>query len=161
MRVRNAEEAEVGLLASLWFDSWHDAHAKIVPVELPRLRTLENLEARLKAMFPSVRVVDLSDEPGGLCAIRGDELYLLYVSAEARGSGVAAALLADAETRLSQDGVEVAWLACAVGNERAARFYEKWGWHRVGTMIKQLQTPSGTIPLEVWRYEKRLLPGDR
>jgi GNAT superfamily N-acetyltransferase len=161
MRVRNAEEAEVGLLASLWFDSWHDAHAKIVPVELPRLRTLENLEARLKAMFPSVRVVDLSDEPGGLCAIQGDELYLLYVSAEARGSGVAAALLADAETRLSQDGVEVAWLACAVGNERAARFYEKWGWHRVGTMIKQLQTPSGTIPLEVWRYEKRLLPGDR
>ena len=156
MVVRSAEEAEIGELAKLWYDSWQDGHAKIVAVELPRLRTLENLEARLKATLPSVRVVDLSDEPAGLCAIQGDELYLLYVSAKARGSGVAAALLADAEVRLSESGVEVAWLACAVGNERAARFYEKWGWHRVGTEVKQLDTPNGNIPLEVWRYEKRL-----
>jgi GNAT superfamily N-acetyltransferase len=157
MRVRNAEEAEIGLLARLWYDSWQDAHAQIVPVELPRSRTLVNLEERLKEMLPSVRVVDLSDEPAGLCAIQGDELYLLYLSAKARGSGVAAALLADAEARLSQSGVELAWLACAVGNDRAARFYEKSGWHRVRTMVKPLETPSGAFPLEVWRYEKRLL----
>ena len=161
MMVRSAEEAEIGELARLWYDSWQDGHAKIVPVELPRLRTLENLEARLKATLPSVRVVDLSDEPAGLCSIQGDELYLLYVSAKARGSGVAADLLADAEDRLSQSGVEVAWLACAVGNDRAARFYEKFGWHRVGTMVKQLQTPSGAYPLEVWRYEKGLLQGTK
>ena len=161
MVVRSAEEAEIGELAKLWYDSWQDGHAKIVPVELPRLRTLENLEARLKATLPSVRVVDLSDEPAGLCAIQGDELYLLYVSAKARGSGVASALLADAEARLSENSVEVAWLACAVGNERAARFYEKFGWHRVGTMVKQLEMPSGAFPLEVWRYEKRLLQGNK
>lgn len=160
MRVRNAEEAEIGQLAKLWYDSWQDAHAKIVPVELPRLRTLESLEERLKATLPSVRVVDLSDEPAGFCAIKGDELYQLFVSAKARGSGVAAVLLADGETRLAESGVEVAWLACAIGNERAARFYEKWGWHRVGTMVNELETPSGIFPLEVWRYEKRLRQGN-
>jgi|SRR5919106_1626751 GNAT superfamily N-acetyltransferase len=156
VEIRDAEDGEIGRLARLWYDSWQNAHAKIVPVELPRLRTVKRLEDRLTAMLPRVRVVDLSGEPAGLCAIKDDELYLLYLSAEARGSGVAAALLADAETRLSEGGVEVAWLACAIGNDRAARFYEKWGWQRVGTEIKQLETPNGNLPLEVWRYEKRL-----
>ncbi|MDZ5695843.1 GNAT family N-acetyltransferase [Chelativorans sp. M5D2P16] len=75
---------------------------------------------------------------------------------EARGSGVAAALIADAEARLAGSGVETAWLACAIGNERAARFYEKSGWRLAGTVVNQAETSTGPFPLEVWRYEKRL-----
>ena len=71
-------------------------------------------------------------------------------------AGAAAALLADAEARLSAAGVELAWLACAIGNERAARFYGPRGWRRAGTVVSLLETSVGTIPLEVWRYEKRL-----
>jgi len=78
------------------------------------------------------------------------------VSARARGSGVAAALIADAEARLSARGVETAWLTCAIGNDRAARFYEKCGWHRAGTVVEELATPEGTIQVNAWRYEKRL-----
>jgi GNAT superfamily N-acetyltransferase len=89
--------------------------------------------------------------------VQGDELYQLFVSSEARGSGAAAALVADAEARLAAAGVGIAWLACAIGNERAARFYEKCGWRRAGTMINPLDTPDGVLPLEVWRYEKRLI----
>jgi GNAT superfamily N-acetyltransferase len=73
-----------------------------------------------------------------------------------RGSGIAAALIADAEARLSEAGVATAWLACAIGNDRAARFYEKRGWRRVGIMLNQLETPNGIFSLEVWRYEKSL-----
>jgi len=86
--------------------------------------------------------------------VKGDELYQLYVAAELRGSGVAAALMADADAQFSAQGVKTAWLACAIGNHRAARFYEKCGWHRVGTMINHLETTEGTFLLEVWRYEK-------
>ncbi|WP_328600485.1 GNAT family N-acetyltransferase [Mesorhizobium xinjiangense] len=93
-------------------------------------------------------------QPVGFCMIKQDELYQLFVSREARGAGVAAALLVDAEKRLAANGVTKAWLACAIGNERAARFYEKSGWHRVGPMINELETPDGTFQLEVWRYEK-------
>lgn len=39
---------------------------------------------------------------------------------------------------------------------RAARFCEKPGWRRAGTMINHAETASGTFPLEVWRYEKTL-----
>jgi ribosomal protein S18 acetylase RimI-like enzyme len=88
--------------------------------------------------------------------LKGDELYQLYVSAQSRGSGVAAALVADAEERLAESGVTTAWLACAIGNERAARFYEKCGWRRIGVVVSELEIPSGILPLDVWRYEKSL-----
>ena len=156
MNVRAAEEVEVERLARVWFDGWQESHAQIVPAELVRLRTLESFRDRLRAALPDVRVVGPLGAPVGFSIVKGDELYQLFVSVEARGSDVAAALIADAEARLTAGGVATAWLACAIGNERAARFYEKCGWHRVGTMVNFAETSSGTFPLEVWRYEKSL-----
>jgi ribosomal protein S18 acetylase RimI-like enzyme len=157
MDVRAAETAEFGHLARLWHDGWQDAHAAILPAELARFRTLESFEERLRAAFAFVRVIGPAGEPVGFHLIKGEELYQLYVSAGSRGSGVAALLIADAEAHLAKKGVETAWLACAIGNERAARFYEKSGWRRAGTMINRLETPDGLFPLEVWRYEKPLI----
>ena len=156
MVVRAATEAEIDALAKVWYDGWQDAHARIVPAELTRLRTLESFRERLRQRLPNIRAVGPSGAPVGFSMLKDDELYQLYVSAHARGSGVAAALIADAEARLSEMGVDTAWLACAIGNERAARFYEKCGWHRASTIVSQLETPNGTFPLEVWRYEKSL-----
>jgi ribosomal protein S18 acetylase RimI-like enzyme len=155
MSVRPAQAAEIDHLAKVWYDGWQDAHARILPAELTRIRTLESFRDRLQAALPDVRVVGPFPTPVGFCIVKGDELYQLYVSAEARGSGVAAALMADAEARFAEKGVELAWLACAVGNDRAARFYEKRGWRRSGTVIYQPDAADG-MPLEVWRYEKRM-----
>jgi ribosomal protein S18 acetylase RimI-like enzyme len=91
--------------------------------------------------------------------VRGDRLYQLFVASRARGTGVASALLSDAELRLAQGGVELTWLTCAVGNERAARFYEKSGWNRMGTVVEHTETSDGPFALAIWRYEKRLMPG--
>jgi len=157
VEVRDAQSAELDQLATLWLDGWTDAHAAILPAELRRFRTWESFRERLAHDLPHTRVIGASGEPLGFCIVKDDELYQLYVSAQARGAGVAAALIDDAESRLAQSGVETAWLACAIGNERAARFYEKRGWHRAGTMINELDTPEGIVPLEVWRYEKTLI----
>lgn len=154
--VRAAEEAEVGLLARIWYDGWQDAHAAIMPAELKRLRTLESFRERLEAGLADVRAAGPVGAPVAFCILKHDELYQLYVSGAARGTGVAAALVADAEARLAGAGVETAWLACAIGNDRAARFYEKCGWRRAGVVVYQADLASGTMPLEVWRYEKRL-----
>jgi GNAT superfamily N-acetyltransferase len=156
MNVRFADESEVDFLAHLWFDVWHESHPQLVPSELTRQRTLDNFRSRLQTLVRSIRVVGPAGAPLGFSIVKNDELYQLFVSRESRGSGVAAALMADAEDRLARNGVRTAWLACAIGNQRAARFYEKSGWRRTGTMIDQLDTASGKFPMEVWRYEKRL-----
>jgi GNAT superfamily N-acetyltransferase len=124
-QVRPVDPSEVGLLARLWYDGWQDAHAAIVPAELARRRTLPRFEERLRAALDNVRTVGPIGAPLGFALIKGDELYQLYVSAAARGTGVASTLIADAEARLRTQGVETAWLGCAIGNSRAARFYEK------------------------------------
>jgi len=156
MNVRSAEAVEIDHLAQTWYDGWQDAHARIVPVELKRARTLDSFRDRMRDGLSQVRVIGPQGSPLGFAMLKGDELYQLYVSAQARGSGVAAALIADAEARLAAGGVKTAWLACAIGNERAARFYEKCGWRRAGTFVSELETIDGIIPLEVWRYEKPL-----
>jgi GNAT superfamily N-acetyltransferase len=158
MDVRAAIPGEIDRLARIWYDAWQDAHARILPEELARHRTLESFRERLEAALPSVRVVGHPGEPVGFCLIKGDELYQLFVASAARGTGVAAALEADAEVRLARSGVELAWLACAIGNDRAARFYEKCGWYHAATVVSELETPDGIFPLEVWRYEKLLRP---
>jgi GNAT superfamily N-acetyltransferase len=154
--VREADHGEIDHLAQLWFDSWHPSHARLAPPHLVRLRTLENFRDRLQAMLAEIRVVGPPGAPVGFCALKGDELYQLFVAQEAHGSGAAARLIADAESRLAARGVETTWLACAIGNDRAARFYEKCGWHRTGTVTAMADTAVGPFPVQHWRYEKRL-----
>ena len=153
IEVRPADVGELERLALLWHDCWHEAHAEIVPSQLTRVRTLDSFRRRLRAALPAIRVVGPIGAPVGFSIVKGDELYQLFVSAPARGSGAAASLIADAESRLRAAGVATAWLACAIGNDRAARFYEKCGWHRAGTIVNDL---DGNFTLEAWRYEKSL-----
>ncbi|MGN6225289.1 N-acetyltransferase family protein [Pseudoxanthomonas sp.] len=156
MRIRQAEPSEIEALARLWHDGWQDAHAAILPPALARHRTLASFAERLADGLPRVRTIGAIGQPLGFAMIKGDEMYQLYVGAAARGSGVAAMLLADAEARQARAGVSRAWLACAIGNERAARFYTRQGWTLAGNMINRLDTPAGIFDLEVWRYEKTL-----
>jgi ribosomal protein S18 acetylase RimI-like enzyme len=155
-KIRFAERSETGALARLWYDGWQDAHAHILPVELARLRTLKSFEERLQARLADVRAIGPVGTPLGFCMLKGDELYQLYVANQARGTGVAKMLIADAEARLSRNGARTAWLACAIGNDRAARFYEKCGWRRAGPVVIQVETSNGPFPLKVCRYEKDL-----
>jgi GNAT superfamily N-acetyltransferase len=154
--LRSADAAEVDDLARLWHAVWHQTHAPLSPPELVRLRTQASFRARLQAALADTQVAGRPGAVVGFCVLRGDELYQLFVATVAQGSRVGAALLADAETRLAARGVETAWLACAIGNTRAARFYEKRGWQLAGAVVLPMETSRGPFPVELWRYEKRL-----
>ena len=156
MQVRDAEASEIARLARLLHAGWQDAHAAILPEQLKRIRTLESFEQRLTEGLARTRVVGPLGAAAGLCMMKGDELNQLYVAAEARGTGAAQALIADAERRLAAQGAPLIWLACAIGNNRAARFYEKCGWRNAGVVAIELETPNGVHSLDVWRYEKTL-----
>ena len=159
MYVRTAYADEIDAIARVWYDAWQDGHAKVVPAELAADRTEESFRSRLQAMLPDTRVIGPRGAPLGFCTIKADELYQLFVAANARGSGAASLLLADGESRLAANGVEIAWLACAIGNDRAARFYEKCGWRLARVFTSHLDTANGAFDLDVWRYEKQLKRG--
>ena len=155
-QIRDAELADLEPLAHLWWSGWRDGHEGLLPDALTRLRTLESFEQRMAAALPKVRTLGPVGAPLGFHLVKDDELYQFYLAAEARGTGAAGVLMADAEARLAEAGVEVAWLACAIGNARAARFYEKSGWTMARIENVPTETSEGLFPLEVWRYEKRL-----
>jgi hypothetical protein len=87
MQVRPADPAEIDHLAQLWHDAWHGSHAHLAPPELVRLRTLQSFRDRLAVLLPDIGVVGPAGAPLGLCALKGDELYQLFVTSEAHGSG--------------------------------------------------------------------------
>jgi GNAT superfamily N-acetyltransferase len=155
---RAMEEGEIGAAARIWHDGWHDAHAPLASAGLTRARTLERFHERLAAARDDTRVAGPMGAPLGLFMLKDDELYQFYLARAARGTGLAAALIADAEALLAARGVTTAWLACAVGNDRAARFYQKCGWHNARTDVNRLETADGVFEMAVWRYEKRVGP---
>jgi GNAT superfamily N-acetyltransferase len=156
MGARALEESEIGTLAQLWHAGWQDAHGTIAPAGLVRARTLESFRARLAAARDDTRVMGPAGAPLGMFMLKDDELNQFYLARQARGTGLAAALIMDAEALLAARGATTAWLACAVGNDRAARFYEKCGWHNARTTVNRLETPDGVFEIDIWRYEKRV-----
>ena len=105
MIARPADASETGALARLWYDGWQDAHAAILPATLARAARAR-LAERMAAALADVGVIGPQGAPLGFAMLKGDELYQFYVASEARGAGIAAALMADAETQLSARGVE-------------------------------------------------------
>ncbi|WP_416897795.1 MAG: GNAT family N-acetyltransferase [Minwuia sp.] len=156
LQLRDADPDDLDALAELWRNAWRDGHIDHVPPALAELRTPESFRARLEPMIGDTRVCEIDGLTAGFCTLKDDELNQLMVSAEARGAGVAAALMQDAETRLKRAGHGQAWLACAVGNERAAAFYRKSGWHVADTVTLAVETLGDPFPLRVWRFEKTL-----
>ncbi len=60
-------------------------------------------------------------------------LHKLYVSAEALGTGVGAALMRAGIDWAGREGHETMWLGVWEHNHRARAFYERWGFRTVGT----------------------------
>jgi len=84
MQLRSAEEAEIDDLARLWYDGWRDAHEQVVPAELTRLRTIVSFRNRLTALLPETRLAGSRGGIRGFVILKQDELYQLYVAADAR-----------------------------------------------------------------------------
>lgn len=150
---RPAEASDIPAVADLWHEGWMSGHAEVVPAELTRLRTLESFTERLQKHLPHTRVAILNNALIGFAILRGNEVYQFYLGADARGSGAASNLMEDALAHIRRSGAKRAWLDCSVGNNRAARFYEKSGWERTGVETVMLETSGAPFPLEVWRYE--------
>ena len=156
LHLRQMEPADMPAVAERWNAGWHDGHDGLVPDALARQRTLASFRDRLGKRMPTTRLAVAGPTIRGFSMISASELHQFYVAAEARGTGTARLLMEDAETRIRAAGHAVAHLHCAIGNQRARRFYEKSGWHLARTEPVDLETAEGGFTLNTWRFEKPL-----
>ena len=154
--IRPATDADMGPVADLWHEGWHDGHAGHVPDGLTAARTLTAFHERTPSRVGETSVA--VDEDGGLLGfvmVVDDEVEQVFVAREARGTGVADVLLAEAERRVSAAGHDEAWLAVVAGNARARRFYEKLGWRDTGDLPYEVVAGGATYVSPCRRYVKR------
>ncbi|MDJ0513288.1 MAG: GNAT family N-acetyltransferase [Methyloceanibacter sp.] len=158
MLVRNMTEADVEHVARLWWQSWHAAHAHILPDTVVKGRGPESFWERSRSLIGTARVAVSSDNRLGFHVVREDQVVQLYVAPAFWKRGVGHSLLGDAEESLLSQSHRLARLGCYRGNNRAHDFYQRRGWRRTGTFVEHACGKDGQpIPLAAWRYEKQLL----
>jgi ribosomal protein S18 acetylase RimI-like enzyme len=153
--LRPATSDDVDAIAEVWHRGGRDGHLGHVPDALLPHRGLVHFRERVPPRLPATTVATIGGRIVGFVTVHDDEAEQVFVAAEARGQGVADALLRHAE-RVIAGGYDTAWLAVAVGNARARRFYEKSGWRDAGPLDYAAEIKGGSIPVPCRRYEKRV-----
>ena len=154
--LRPAGPEDSAAVAEIWFQGWRDGHLGHVSDDLLAIRTRESFESRAPERVGDTVVAVVGDAVAGFVMVVDDEVEQVYVAARHRGSGVAAALLAEAERLVGRAGHEHAWLAVVAGNGRARRLYERNGWTDEGLFDHQARTATGAIAVPAHRYVKRV-----
>jgi putative acetyltransferase len=133
--IRPADATDMAAVADLWHEGWHDGHAGHVPDGLTAARTRQAFHDRTPSRVADTSVAVTEDgELVGFVMVAGDEVEQVFVARAARGTGLAASLLAEAERRVFAAGHDSAWLAVVAGNARARAFYAKHGWLDAGDL---------------------------
>jgi GNAT superfamily N-acetyltransferase len=162
--VRRASTDDVDAVARIWYVGWADGHVGHVPPELVRHRNEARFLARARQRLDCMWVAESPRHIVGFVVVKGDEVEQIYVDRTARGTGVAAMLLHQAEAEIRSAGHRRAWLAVVAGNQRARSFYSRLGWRDSGAIMYAAETEVGPFAVPCHRYEIDLtnpVPDDR
>jgi len=154
--LRPGTVADAEAVADLWHAGWHDAHPGHVPDGLTAGRTLAAFHERAPRRVADTTVAEVDGSLAGFVMVVGDEVEQVYVGPSARGTGLAATLLTEAERQVATGGHEVAWLAVVAGNARARWFYERCGWFDQGDLPYEVEAGGTTYVSPCRRYTKQL-----
>jgi GNAT superfamily N-acetyltransferase len=156
--LRPATAADIEVVSDIWHRGWRDGHVGHVPDGLLPHRGPDDFHGRVPARLGTTTVATTRSGIVGFVMLHGDEVEQMYVDTPARGTGIAAQLLAHGEVVIGERH-DRAWLAVVAGNVRARRFYERNGWAEVGAFDNPAWTTGGVMfPVPALRYEKRLTP---
>jgi GNAT superfamily N-acetyltransferase len=154
--LRRASQQDANAIAEIWHRGWRDGHLGLVPSELTEARTEKSFLARASERVGEAAVAVVGGTVAGFVMVVDDEVEQVYVSAAHRGTGVADALMKEAERQVRANGHSKGWLAVVPGNARARAFYERAGWRDEGPFDYAADTENGSIAVPCHRYTKHL-----
>jgi GNAT superfamily N-acetyltransferase len=154
LTLRKATPQDANAVADIWYLGWPDGHLGHVPQELVDARTEDSFRERAAERVDDTTVAAVDGAIAGFVMVVDDEVEQVYVSACHRGTGVAAALLGDAERQVRASGYGKAWLAVVAGNVRARTFYERVGWTDEGPFEYSAAAAGSPILVPCHRYTK-------
>ena len=154
VELRAARDGDAEAVGTIWAAAWRDGHLGHVPDELVAVRTQETFLSRAAERVADTTVAEVDGVVAGFIMVDRDEVEQVFVDARHRGSGVAAALLDEAERQVAAGGHARAWLAVVEGNARARRFYERAGWRDDGLFEYAARHGDTSIPVPCRRYVK-------
>jgi GNAT superfamily N-acetyltransferase len=154
--IRPGTERDASAVAEIWLHGWRDGHLGLVPPELAEARTDESFAARAAQRVGDTTVAVVAGAVAGFVMVVNDEVEQVYVGSAFRGTGVADALLDEAERQVLASGHSTAWLAVVEGNARARAFYERKGWSDRGGFDYGAALEDRTLAVPCRRYEKDL-----
>jgi GNAT superfamily N-acetyltransferase len=155
IRLRQSTVEDTPAVASIWYHGWRDGHLGHVPEAVAAVRTKASFGVRAADRITDTTVATVDGVVAGFIMVVGDEVEQVYVHSSYRGSGVATALLDEAERQVAAGGHDRCWLAVVGGNVRARRFYERQGWVDEGPF--DYHAASGMV-VPAQRYTKTLHP---
>lgn len=150
LTIRGAAEHDVAALVNLGARTFHDTYGHTNdPHELAAhvaenysepviAEALRNPQVHYMVAEASGRIIGFAklmvgSGEDGIDAVRPAELNQLYVEADRHGRGVGRALLKACVDRAREAGCDVLWLGVWEKNPNAIGFYERLGFHKVGT----------------------------
>ena len=152
--LRRGNERDASTIGEIWRLGWRDGHLGFVPEELVEARTEESFRDRAAERASEMTVAVVDGAVVGFVLVVDNEVEQVYVSASHRGTGVAGALLGEAEKQVRANGHSQAWLAVVAGNARARSFYERAGWRDTGSFKYAAAAEEGPISVPCQRYTK-------
>ncbi|MES2791877.1 MAG: GNAT family N-acetyltransferase [Planctomycetota bacterium] len=150
VNIRTANAGDAGVLANLGRQTFHETFAaqnkpEDMDAYLQESFTIEQLNTELaepgavyllaEANAKVIGFAKVAYTPHPECITEPSPVRLvkLYVSADAIGSGVGAALMCASVDWAKKSGYKSLWLGVWEHNHRAKSFYERWGFKSVGT----------------------------
>lgn len=154
-------EDEITGKGAVHYESWHETYAGLIDAAYIEKLTLERCIAAAHKWPDNILVAKDGEKVVGFAgygAYRDDtlpgcgEVFALYVLAAYHGQGLGYALMNAAVEKLSAYGKTAVWVL--KGNERAIRFYERYGFRFDGTEAEIMLGTPNTEQRMIYKRER-------
>jgi GNAT superfamily N-acetyltransferase len=161
--VRTAEKRDARAIATVRVESWRAAYRGLIDQVVLDELDIDREAGRRAELWEQYHsdprgaevIAHVDGELAGWAAFGRSldedlpdsaQVYAVYALPRFWSRGVGHALMTDAEARLREAGFERAHLWVLQGNERAASFYARHGWHEDGAVKDDDRLIAGAHP---------------